>query len=98
LLLLLLTLLLLLLFCLMQAAEIRTHFADQSSSPPLRFANSRATTFSCVDARSDGSLLVRGCFKSCYNMLYDRRYNIHLSMSDFSLLGWACRTAVLQRL
>jgi hypothetical protein len=43
---------------LLQKDEVRIHFADQVTQPPVRFVNSRATTFSCVDARGDASMLV----------------------------------------
>jgi hypothetical protein len=42
----------------MQVPEVRNHFADQLAQPPLKFANSRSTTFACVDARGDGAELV----------------------------------------
>jgi hypothetical protein len=74
----------LLLFCPLQKDEVRNHFADQVTQPPVRFVNSRATTFSCVDARGDASMLVSGVCLICVTYVYVRQMFVNSRMFPIS--------------
>lgn len=49
--------LLLCMLLLLQPTQVFTHFGYQLQQPPLKFANSTRTTFSCVDSRGNTDLL-----------------------------------------